>query len=138
MSDRAPLESVIRILRKVLVSGRLNRIPRHPEHREIVLAILCLDMQRRHPYAEAEINETLKRALAELHTQVDHVTCRRFMVDFGFLKRDRAGNRYFLNYPKLESVLADDVLLSDGDIFAGVLAESRKRVRGSDYQRSSS
>jgi hypothetical protein len=132
MTDRATLELAKEVLRKVLASGRLHRIPRNPEHREIVLAILCLNLQRRYPYTEVEFNAFLKTALDGLHARVDHVTCRRYLVDFGFVKRDRAGNRYFVNYPKLESVLADDALSSDEDMFRQVLAESRRR---SQFQR---
>jgi hypothetical protein len=40
------------------------------------------------------------------------VACRRFLVDLGLVKRDRAGLRYFLNYPKLADTLAPEVLAS--------------------------
>ncbi len=91
MTNRASREAVAVALKKALPEARLMRIPRHPERREIVLAILCLRMRRRYPYAEAELNGYLQGALAELHASVDHVTCRRYMVDLGFVKRDRAG-----------------------------------------------
>ena len=37
--------------------------------------------------------------------RVDHVTARRYLVDLGFLKRDAAGTRYYLNYLKQQEVL---------------------------------
>ena len=133
MTSRASPEAVARVLKKVLPRARLNRIPRHPEHRDVVLAILCLRMQRRYPYAEAEINEYLESALAGLRASVDHVTCRRYMVDLGFVKRDRAGTRYFLNYPKVESTLSDDAMASADDLVKNALVSHRRVPRGSRY-----
>jgi len=100
------------------VKGRLARIPRHPRHRDLVLAILARNLRRRHPYTETEINDYLATALAALNAAVDHVTCRRYLVDLGFVRRDRAGARYLLNFPKIEATLsaeaaeAIDVLLA--------------------------
>jgi len=98
------------ILRKACVTGGLRRIPRHPDHRDVVLALLCAALQRRHPYTEIEINEYLKARLALVRATVDHVTCRRYLVDLGFVKRDRAGTRYFLNFPRLETTLSEGAL----------------------------
>jgi hypothetical protein len=123
-------EVVSKVLERALAEGGLNRIPRHPDHREVILAILCLGMRRRYPYTELEFNEFLQGALAELRARVDHVTCRRSMVDFGFVKRDRAGNRYFLNFPKLESALSDDAIASARDLVEKVLASPRVSSRG--------
>jgi hypothetical protein len=125
-------EVVSKVLGRVLVEGRLNRIPRHPNHREVVLAILCLGMRRRYPYTETEFNEFLQGALAELQARVDHVTSRRYMVDFGFVKRDRAGNRYFLNYPKLESALSDEAIASATDLVEKALANPRRSRRNGE------
>lgn len=112
LTTPASVDDVSKVLAKVLASGQLNRIPRHPDHRDVVLALLCLHLRRRYPYPEPELNELLIGELARLRARVDHVTARRYMVDCGFLKRDRAGQRYFLNYPKLEGALASDVAAS--------------------------
>jgi hypothetical protein len=109
------------ILRKACITGGLRRIPRHPEHRDVVLALLCASMQRRHPYREIEINEYLKARLAGVRATVDHVTCRRYLVDLGFVKRDRAGLRYFLNFPRLEEVLAPGALTCGDDLLSQCL-----------------
>ena len=130
MTSRASAEAVASVLRKALPEAKLNRIPRHPERRDIVLAILCLGMQRRYPYSEIEFNEYLESALAELHASVDHVTCRRYMVDLGFVKRDRAGTRYFLNYAKVESTLSDDAMASANELVEKALAFHMRLSRG--------
>lgn len=101
-------EKVMGALKKILATGRLQRIPKKARPRDIVLATLCLSMQRRHPYTERELNEVLNTQLQSMRALVDHVTCRRYLVDLGFLKRDRAGARYFLNYPRIESALSSE------------------------------
>lgn len=93
-------------LKKVLVTGALRRIPKHPVHRDIVLALLCLHMQRRYPYDELELNGYLASRLQTMNALVDHVTCRRYLVDLGFVRRDRAGTRYFVNPVRVESTLS--------------------------------
>jgi hypothetical protein len=117
MTGRASAETVSRVLGRVLTQGGLSRIPRHPERRDIVLAVLCVGLRRRVPYTEIEFNDLLESGLAGLKARVDHVTCRRYMVDYGFVKRDRAGKRYFLNYPKLESALTDEAMRSAREFF---------------------
>lgn len=129
MTTRASVEVVSTILRKALPEARLHRIPRHPEHRDVVLAILCLGMRRRYPYSETEFNELLITELAELRADVDHVTCRRYMVDLGFVKRDRAGIRYFLNYPKVESTLSDEAMASASELVEKALVNRKRSSR---------
>ena len=102
----ASLDALTAALKKSLPLGYLHRIPKHPARREIVMGVLSLWLERRYPYAEVELNEVLSEALQAFHATVDHVTCRRYMVDLGFVKRDRAGKRYFLNFPKLETTLS--------------------------------
>lgn len=106
VAQRASSVEVGQALDKALITGGLRRIPKNPRHRDLVLAVLCLRLRRRYPYSEPEINQRLGDALDAMNARVDHVTCRRYLVDLGFLKRDRAGVRYFLNYPRLEATLS--------------------------------
>lgn len=127
--ERASVEAVTAALGRVLASGRLHRIPRHPEHRDILLALLCVDLHRRYPYSEVEMNDYLRAALATVRAKVDHVTCRRYLVDLGFVRRDRAGMRYFVNFPKLESVLSDEAMDQAPELIAGAVAHGVRRRR---------
>ena len=100
---------ILDALKKVLASGAMLRIPKHPTHRQIVMALISLHLERRYPYSEPELKDVLTRALQVFDAKVDHVTCRRYLVDLGFMKRDRAGTRYYLNFPKLEATLGDSI-----------------------------
>jgi len=130
-AERASVETVASTLKKVLASGALHRIPRNPEHRDIVLALLCLDLYRRYPYTEVEMNAYLVAALEQVRARFDHVTCRRYLVDLGFVRRDRAGQRYFVNYPKLESLLSDEAMGEARGLVARAVAHGgrRRKVR---------
>lgn len=127
---RATPEKVALALKKVLPEAKLARMPRNPAYRDVVLAMLSLGLRRRYPYSEMELNGELQRLLAAWRADVDHVTCRRYMVDLGFLKRDRAGIRYFLNYPKVETTLSTEAMASADELLEQALAESRKAGRG--------
>ena len=95
-----------------------------------MLATLCLSMQRRHPYTEWELSQILKSQLQSMHALVDHATCRRYLVDLGFFKRDRAGTRYLLNYPRIESVLS-----SEARIFAMTFLEEFQRAGSEAHEK---
>lgn len=122
-------EHVKTILRRALARAKLVRIPKNPEHRDVVLAIFALTLQRRYPYSEIELNDVLNRGLTRFNATVDHVTCRRYLVDCGFVKRDRAGERYFLNYPRLAEVTVIDSPETAFQIVDEVLTETRNRSR---------
>jgi hypothetical protein len=126
LSSQASLADVADTLNKSFVKGRLRRIPKNPRRRDIVLGLICLNVRRRHPYTELEINEYLEEALSAMSAMVDHVTCRRYLVDLGFLKRDRAGSRYFLSPPRLECVLSGDVANSAIALLQDVLDRSAR------------
>ena len=117
---------VARVLSKAFVTGALRRIPKNPQHRDIVLAVMCLNMRRRHPYPELEINQYLRGFLKTVNATVDHVTCRRYLVDLGFVKRDRAGARYLLNYPRIELVLSADAANSAERLLQDALHQHRR------------
>lgn len=118
----ASSEEVADSLKRAMPEGRLKRLPRHPRRRDIVLAVLSMPLRRRYPYSERELNDQLERSLARLGAEVDHVTCRRYLVDFGFVRRDRAGKRYFVNYPRVEDTLSGDAMANVELLVASALA----------------
>lgn len=126
----ASVDAVLAVLDKALSEAALRRIPKHPIQRDVVLALLCRSLERRYPYSEVELRESLESALDEMSADVDHVTCRRYMVDLGFLKRDRAGQRYFLNAPRLDEVVSEPALVEADVLIDSVIATKRARRKG--------
>ena len=92
----------------------------------MVLALVAHDLQRRHAYSETELNEALTRCLARWRADVDHVTCRRYLVDLGFVKRDRAGQRYLLNFPRVEATLSPEAREQAPALLEDALKPKRK------------
>lgn len=125
-NEPANTSEIETVLARLLVTGEIQRMPKHPRHQQILLALLALNFHRRYPYTEIELNATLKEAIALCHGLFDHVTCRRYMVDLGFLKRDRAGERYFLNFLKLKESLAESV---DIDAREQLIQDARAKAR---------
>ncbi|MEM1230402.1 MAG: DUF2087 domain-containing protein [Pseudomonadota bacterium] len=128
MSDPSDSDTLRDLLDRILKGGTLARIPRHPAQRDHLLATLSTALHRRYPYGERELGEVLIETLETLNSTVDHVTARRYLVDCGFLKRDRAGNRYYLNFERLRGVLdtsAQEVAL---DLAAKAIAAAQARA----------
>ncbi len=129
MPTQASTEVVSDVLSRTLRDGGLRRIPRNPHNRGIILGVLSLGMRRRYPYSEVELNEHLKHELSKLQASVDHVTCRRYLVDFDFIKRDRAGQRYFVNFATVESVLTDEAIALAEDLVQRTLTTAKGNSR---------
>jgi hypothetical protein len=75
-------------VRALFSRGRLVEIPRAPELRLELLALLAERFEPGRAYAESEVNALLR----EVHD--DHAALRRYLVDAGMLVRDDAGTSY--------------------------------------------
>ena len=71
------------VLRRYFVDGRLREIPAKHSKRLFVLTRLAMEFDVGVRYAEARVNETLRR----FHP--DYASLRRYLVDEGLLSRDR-------------------------------------------------
>jgi hypothetical protein len=69
--------------------GPLRSIPRAPEQRLTVLAVVAGRFEMGRPYTEKEVNLVLEPVLT------DYVTLRRYLVDYGFLQRTNDGSQYW-------------------------------------------
>jgi DNA-binding transcriptional ArsR family regulator len=80
------------VLREHTQDGVLVRLPvRQQKKLEVILRWLATRFEPEKLYTEAQVNAVLKAVYAE-----DHVSLRRDLVDFGYLRRDRAGGKYML------------------------------------------
>jgi DNA-binding transcriptional ArsR family regulator len=80
------------VLREHTTGGVLVRLPvRQQKKLEVILRWLATLFEPEQLYTEAQVNAVLKTVYAE-----DYVSLRRDLVDFGYLRRDRAGGKYML------------------------------------------
>ncbi len=79
------------VLRDHTVSGKLTQIPSKQKKLIVVLRWLATLFEADRLYTEPEINEIIKSVHSE-----DHVSLRRDLVDFGYLRRERGGGKYWL------------------------------------------
>ncbi len=79
------------ILRDYTNGPHLTHLPNKRKKTEVILRWLKTLFQPGRTYSEAEVNEVLKSVYAE-----DYVSLRRDMIDFGFLRREPGGSKYWL------------------------------------------
>jgi hypothetical protein len=96
VKDKAQTEKV---LRRLFKAGVMRRIPKNRKDAEIFLALAASSFDPRVTYSETEVNEHLVDWMAGFTRPVnlDHVTVRRYLVDFYFLLRDSSGSSYTTN-----------------------------------------
>jgi hypothetical protein len=73
--------------------------PRKQRDQYILFKSITLMLETERDYTEAELNEGLVKWLSQVGrtVEVDHVSLRRYLVDAGYITRDRAGRRYRVN-----------------------------------------
>ena len=86
-----------KVLRDYTVDGRLRQIPRKQKKLLAVLRWMVMQFKPDVMYTERQVNEIIKPYCAE-----EYVSLRRDLIDFGFLRRERGGGKYWLT-PEDES-----------------------------------
>jgi len=79
------------VLREYTVNGKLIRIPAKQKKWLVVLRWLATLFEADKLYTEPEVNAILKQAYEH-----DFVSLRRDLIDFGYLRRERGGGKYWL------------------------------------------
>jgi len=101
MDDSAPLdnawidaldmpESDRKVLRDYTVNGQLTQIPMRQKKKLVILRWLASMFQPDAMYTEREVNAIITPV------NEDFATLRRDLIDFGFLRRERGGGKYWL------------------------------------------
>ncbi len=70
--------------------GRLRVFPRKEKKKIIILTEICKNFKSSQSYTEKEVDRILKRIFD------DHVTLRRYLIEYGFLDRNNDGSKYWL------------------------------------------
>jgi hypothetical protein len=79
------------------------------------LGSIVLILKPRKKYSEKLINKTIIEWIEKVATEsyMDHVTLRRYLIDFGLLERDPAGHWYYVSESKLADLFEDSILKID-------------------------
>src|SRR5262245_48573129 len=99
-----------------------RRFPRRLRDRQILIKSIRMQMDPVTDYSEKDVNALLQRWLREIapEIEVDHVTLRRLLVDYGEIDRTRDGAIYRIGYPARPA--AFEVEIDDLDLRATVAA----------------
>ena len=89
----------LQVLRDHTVNRQLTHIPSKQKKLLVVLRWLATLFQPEKLYTEPEVNAILKAVY-----ETDFVGLRRDLVDFGYLRRERGGGKYWLT-PAEETIL---------------------------------
>ena len=79
------------VLREHTANGQIERLPAKQKKVIVILRWLAMLFEPDRMYTEPEVNAILKERYAH-----DHVSLRRDLVDFGYLRRERGGGKYWL------------------------------------------
>jgi len=79
------------ILQEYTVNRKLTHLPSKQKKLLIILSWLASLFEKDRLYTELEVNEILKEVYKE-----DFVSLRRDLIDFGLLRRERGGGKYWL------------------------------------------
>lgn len=90
------------VLRKYTQNGRLTSLPSRQKQTLVLLRWLATMFQPDTLYTEQEVNTIIKAVYEH-----DFVSLRRDLVDFGYLRRERGGGKYWLAPSEGESAAAD-------------------------------
>lgn len=69
--------------------GYIKQMPKKRELRILILQSICKELPLQEIYTETEINNFLKTRCD------DFVEIRRYLIDYGILKRNRDGSAYY-------------------------------------------
>jgi hypothetical protein len=79
------------VLREYTLGPRLTSLPAKQKKMNVILRWLATLFQTDKLYSEIEVNDVLKAVYKE-----DYISLRRDLIDFGYLRRERGGGKYWL------------------------------------------
>lgn len=113
-------------------AGRLRRMPKGRSDTLLFLAVAASILDPRKAYTEPELNEEIRNWMEGFCESrlFDHVTVRRYLVDFHLLLRDAQGSRYNTNQTMINHTIEPDVRsIQPALIFEAVEYARKQRKR---------
>jgi hypothetical protein len=110
--------------------------PKRRQDQLIFLGAATLYLARQSIDEEKQLNAKLTDWLKEMGAEqaIDHVTLRRYQVDFGFVERDRAGNHYRICHAKLNQLFEAAIFELNPYAIVGQ-AQAEREIRRQQWQR---
>lgn len=110
------LDEFVERLCKVAADRGPRAFPRSGTDREVLFQSIALSLDSARSYSEREINDALNRWKRDVAPaiDIDHVTLRRLLVDYGRLERTADGGAYRVGFPP--RAVAFDLRIYDVDL----------------------
>ncbi len=123
------LEEFVERIVKIGADRGPRGFPRAERDREILMKSMTLELDEKAIYSERDVNAHLKSWRRDVAPalDVDHVTLRRWLVDYGLLERTRDGKEYRVGFPPKS--VAFDLEIYDVDLRATVAAYFAEQER---------
>ena len=102
-------------LNKLCGKNDLIQFPKKYKDRLVLLGSIVLSLKPQKQYSEKLINESIKEWINKMadKSYLDYVTLRRYLIDFGLLKRDPAGSEYYIAESKIDSLFEKSIWAID-------------------------
>lgn len=124
-------DDVVAVLRRAFNGGPMRRLPKKQADAEALMALSMTGLQADTLYDETEIDQHLSTWLNTIAAEgslVDHVSLRRALVDFRFLRRASDGVVYRVVPERVSEVLSPAATRVDAkQIFIDVTAARKAR-----------
>ncbi len=108
----------------------MRRMPKSRKDTEVFLALAASILDPRTAYSESEVNELLVEWMTDFTSPsgMDHVTVRRYLVDYRFLLRDVSGSTYRTNQTIINKFIEPAARsIQPGNILNDVQRERERR-----------
>jgi|GEM_PF-1893220 len=104
IKDKAQVEKVFR---RILKGGPMRRLPKSKADLHVFLALAASALDPRLEYSEMGLNECITDWMAVFTDPIvmDHVTIRRYLVDYSYVHRDAPGTTYRTNQTMINTVI---------------------------------
>jgi len=118
-------------LNKLCGKNDLMQFPKNYTDRLILLGSIALLLKPQKKYSEKSINETITEWIEKMANEsyLDHVTLRRYLIDFGLIERDPAGHQYYVSESKLSNLFEDSIRTIDPFALVKNFREEREAQR---------
>ncbi|MDP3387563.1 MAG: DUF2087 domain-containing protein [Eubacteriales bacterium] len=78
------------VLKNYIKDGKVSTFPSKEKRKVIILEYVISRFDPNQSYSEKQVNEIIKSTID------DYATVRRYLIDYGFMKRNNDGSEYWV------------------------------------------